>query len=248
MIGFTRTSFGDVILLNDSRYISLYNWAFLGQPVVTDLSQAPSTAFSNFEKQLGPATFTGNTLKTSQASTFSLGGMTTLRSVNEVSGNAPGDFVTNFTVKSVFDVTFEVTSSYKFDSAATFALSEMQLIGVGHAQLRYRLAGVNGDLFNYDLTPSSLVIGDHTSGVLAPGQYRLYGETYVQGAPYKAESYRGSSRLDFTMDLTPEAVPESEMPLLLLIGTLLALMIRHQKDKVWQTSVMKQSDQTTLRA
>jgi hypothetical protein len=77
--------------------------------------------------------------------------------------------------------------------------------------LTYYLSGPTGNVFFYS--------GDHSgqdlidSGLLESGNYHIYALADAGMVLYKGESFRGDARLDLSLTLTPQAVPEGNIPL-----------------------------------
>jgi hypothetical protein len=211
-------SFADAVLISDSRYISgdldgydIYNHESHWHTGMVTSSSAGAT--------FGQSLSSGMT---------SVNETSSVRSVHFVSSdnsyatieNDPPLWVWNYRTRSVFDVVFELTSSYSFETAAMFYVEETVSSGTaGSGTVAYSLTGASGDVFRYAGNPHNIIplfhIGDpfHAAGVMEPGRYHLTAESQIYGSAYRGEIYKGKVEAGFNLDLHEVAsVPDGTLP------------------------------------
>jgi hypothetical protein len=215
--------YADAIFLNDGRFVSTDIDGYQGLPEPPAQyhfheTSVPSLSYSDFDASISPP-LCPCVSKSSQNSQLS--GLNFASSLATSGSFGGGFWIISFQMKSVFDIVFELTSFYQFQTSAQSTRRDAYGI--------YSLTGPSGDVFRYSV-PSSLCGGlscfpDYfeTGGLLAPGTYHLYGESSISGGVYKFETLRGTTSLDFSMSLTP--VPEGEFPLWLLAFPLSILLL-----------------------
>jgi hypothetical protein len=225
-----RQVYADAIFLSDGRLISTDidgNQGLPEPPAEYHFHQTsvPTFPYSDFDASMS-APLCPCSSGSSQNSQLS--GLNFASSLATSGGFGGGFWIISFQMKSVFNIVFELTSFYEFQTLAQAVMLQGGDPFTGSANMIYHLTGPSGDVFRYiglDGIPGH-PDNFQASGLLPPGTYSLYGESRIQGSTYKFETYRGMANLDFSMALTP--VPEANFPLwlLALLASILLLWSR----------------------
>jgi hypothetical protein len=235
----TGEVYADAIFLSDGRFIAIDMDGHSGLPLPPaefhlHQTSVPSPSYSDFD-----ASFRESRLAFGASSQNSQLSGLNFASSNATRAGIGGDsWVWQVSMKSVFDIVFELTSFYEFQTLAqVFTQNDgtcffpPQCPSTGFARTLYQLTGPSGDVFRY-IGPIWTIPGHpdifQSSGLLPPGTYRLYGESITSGGTYKTETYRGEANLDFSMSLTP--VPEGEFPLWPLVFPMSILLLWSRND------------------
>jgi hypothetical protein len=209
--------YADAISLNDGRYVrtDIDGYSFIDAYHLHQ-TVSPSGAFLPF------TWFLTGSYQNSQMSGLNF---TSTNRIDEGFYSPNYSFV--FQLRSVFDIVFQLTEFHEFQtSAQLWVHQEGTATQMPQIDLSYYLTGPSGDVFRYAGDPFAPSPDNfQAGGLLAPGTYRLYGESKVgEGRASWPQLYNVYANLDFSMSLTP--VPEGGFPLWLLAVLASILLFR----------------------